>query len=32
VSGRDLHPPGQTASLALELPVHANVRGPGYYH
>ena len=32
VSGRDLHPPGPIQSLALELPAHGNVRGPGYYH
>jgi transposase len=31
-SGRDLHPPASTELLALELPVHGNVRGPGYYH
>ena len=28
-SGRDLR---QTESLDLELPLHGNVRGPGYYH
>ena len=28
-SGRDLR---QTESLDLELPIHSNVRGPGYYH
>jgi transposase len=28
-SGRDLR---QTESLDLELPIHGNVRGPGYYH
>jgi transposase len=28
-SGRDLR---QTEPLDLELPVHGNVRGPGYYH
>ncbi|HVZ36652.1 MAG TPA: IS21 family transposase [Polyangiaceae bacterium] len=29
-SGRDLRP--TTTELALELPAHGNVRGPGYYH
>ncbi|HNK18810.1 MAG TPA: IS21 family transposase [Piscinibacter sp.] len=29
-SGRDRHAPGE--ALALQLPEHANVRGPGYYH
>ena len=29
-SGRDLRP--GTEALALELPAHGNVRGPGYYH
>jgi transposase len=29
-SGRDLRP--TTSELALELPAHGNVRGPGYYH
>ena len=29
-SGRDLRP--ANAELALELPAHGNVRGPGYYH
>ena len=28
-SGRDLR---QTEPLDLELPVHGNLRGPGYYH
>jgi transposase len=28
-SGRDLR---QTESLDLEMPIHGNVRGPGYYH
>jgi hypothetical protein len=28
-SGRDLR---HTESLDLELPIHGNVRGPGYYH
>jgi hypothetical protein len=31
-SGRDLRPPSATEPLALELPPHGNVRGPGYYH
>jgi len=31
-SGRDLHPPSTSEPLALELPLHGNVRGPGYYH
>jgi transposase len=31
-SGRDLWTPSATEPLALELPVHKNVRGPGYYH
>ncbi len=31
-SGRDLRPNTTTESLTLELPVHGNVRGPGYYH
>ncbi len=31
-SGRDLHPAAATEPLALELPAHGNVRGPGYYH
>src|SRR3984885_4226974 len=30
-SGRDL-PRAQTEPLALEMPAHGNVRGPGYYH
>jgi transposase len=30
--GRDLWTPAATEPLALELPVHKNVRGPGYYH
>jgi transposase len=30
-SGRDLRPANQS-ELALELPAHGNVRGPGYYH
>ena len=30
--GRDLRPPSATEPLALELPAHGNVRGPGYYH
>jgi hypothetical protein len=30
-SGRDLHPPN-TSEPTLEMPVHGNVRGPGYYH
>jgi transposase len=30
-SGRD-RPHAQTESLDLELPLHSNVRGPGYYH
>jgi transposase len=30
-SGRDLQP-ATTEPLALELPAHGNVRGPGYYH
>lgn len=29
-SGRDLRP--TTTELALDLPAHGNVRGPGYYH
>jgi hypothetical protein len=29
-NGRDLRP--TTTELALELPAHGNVRGPGYYH
>ena len=31
-SGRDLRPAVLTEALALELPAHGNVRGPGYYH
>jgi transposase len=31
-SGRDLQATAATEPLALELPVHGNVRGPGYYH
>jgi hypothetical protein len=31
-SGRDLRPLNTTEPLALELPAHKNVRGPGYYH
>lgn len=31
-SGRDLRPAILTETLALELPAHGNVRGPGYYH
>lgn len=31
-SGRDLRPAVLTETLALELPAHGNVRGPGYYH
>jgi transposase len=31
-SGRDLQPATVTEPLALELPAHGNVRGPGYYH
>jgi hypothetical protein len=31
-SGRDLRPISATDPLPLELPVHGNVRGPGYYH
>src|ERR1700730_7933806 len=30
-SGRD-RPRAQTEPLALEMPAHGNVRGPGYYH
>ena len=30
-SGRDL-PRAQTEPLALDMPAHGNVRGPGYYH
>jgi hypothetical protein len=30
-SGRDLRS-GTSEPLALELPAHSNVRGPGYYH
>jgi transposase len=30
-SGRDLRP-SANEPLTLELPLHANVRGPGYYH
>jgi transposase len=30
-SGRDL-PRAQSEPLALEMPMHGNVRGPGYYH
>jgi hypothetical protein len=30
-NGRD-RPRAQTESLDLELPLHGNVRGPGYYH
>jgi len=31
-SGRDLRPSSSAEPLALELPLHGNVRGPGYYH
>jgi len=31
-SGRDLRPAILTETLALDLPAHGNVRGPGYYH
>jgi transposase len=31
-SGRDRRRSKHTEPLALELPVHGNVRGPGYYH
>ncbi|TLZ39814.1 MAG: IS21 family transposase [Gammaproteobacteria bacterium] len=31
-SGRDRHLSSTTEPLALELPLHGNVRGPGYYH
>jgi transposase len=31
-SGRDLRPVSSLEPLALELPAHGNVRGPGYYH
>jgi transposase len=31
-SGRDLQSRRANEPLALELPVHRNVRGPGYYH
>jgi len=31
-SGRDLRPASATEPLAHELPLHGNVRGPGYYH
>ena len=31
-SGRDLRPISATDTLPLELPMHGNVRGPGYYH
>ena len=31
-SGRDLRRSKHSESLELELPAHANVRGPGYYH
>jgi len=31
-SGRDLRGSSPTEPLALELPAHGNVRGPGYYH
>ena len=31
-SGRDLRAQITSGSLALELPAHGNVRGPGYYH
>jgi hypothetical protein len=31
-SGRDLQPATVTEPVALELPAHGNVRGPGYYH
>jgi transposase len=30
--GRDLHPQSSPESPCLELPPHANVRGPRYYH
>jgi hypothetical protein len=30
-SGRD-RPRAETEPLALEMPAHGNVRGPGYYH
>jgi len=31
-SGRDRRGSNPTEALALELPAHGNVRGPGYYH
>jgi hypothetical protein len=31
-SGRDLRPSSTSEPPALELPLHGNVRGPGYYH
>jgi len=31
-SGRDLHTAAPSDTLALDLPAHGNVRGPGYYH
>ena len=31
-SGRDRRPSSTSEPLALELPLHGNVRGPGYYH
>jgi hypothetical protein len=31
-SGRDLQSATVTEPLALDLPAHSNVRGPGYYH
>ena len=31
-SGRDRPPSSTSEPLALELPLHGNVRGPGYYH
>jgi hypothetical protein len=31
-SGRDRRGSKHTEPLALELPAHGNVRGPGYYH
>jgi transposase len=31
-SGRDRRPSSTSEPAALELPLHGNVRGPGYYH
>lgn len=31
-SGRDQRPSSTAEPLTLELPLHGNVRGPGYYH